>query len=101
MLFAAKRQKCMYSNNESNSAFTHCWDLRSHLHRHVQLCSCHLTSAVCLQLRKLEGVLYAMPEVPGAVPAAFTQVEPVEEEGNALLQHQNKLQGSCICVDLS
>ena len=56
---------------------------------------------MCLQLRKLEGVLYAMPEVPGAVPAAFTQVEPVEEEGDALLQHQNKLQGSCTCVDLS
>ncbi len=62
-----------------------------------------MTSAVCLQLRKLEGVLYAMPEVPGAVPAAFTQVEPLEaEEGlDALLQHQNKQQCSCTCVDLS
>lgn len=52
------------------------------------------------QLRKLEGVLFAMPEVPGAVPAAFTQVEPLEEEEglDALL---NKQQGSYTFVDLS
>jgi len=44
-----------------------------------------------------------MPEVPGAVPAAFTQVEPLEEEEglDALLEHQNKQQCSCTCVDLS
>ncbi len=62
-----------------------------------------MTSALCLQLRKLEGVLYAMPEVPGAVPAAFTQVEPLEEEEglDALSEHQNKQQCSCTCVDLS
>ncbi|KAL0027138.1 hypothetical protein WJX79_009672 [Trebouxia sp. C0005] len=55
------------------------------------------------QLCKLEGVLYAMPEVPGAVPAAFTQVEPLEEEEglDALLQPKNKQQCVCTCVDLS
>ncbi|KAL0027744.1 hypothetical protein WJX77_002673 [Trebouxia sp. C0004] len=55
------------------------------------------------QLRTLEGVLYAMPEVPGAIPVAFTQVEPLEEEEglDALLQHQNKQQCSGTCVDLS
>lgn len=60
---------------------------------------CHLFR---VQLHKLQHVLYTMPEVPGAVPTAFIEVEPVEDiEGvDAVSDRPSKRHCPSDCVDL-
>lgn len=54
------------------------------------------------QLLKLKKVLYAMPDIPGAVPEAFTDVEDAhEEEGiDEVLERPKKRLCGADCVDL-
>ncbi len=55
-----------------------------------------------MQLRKLEDVLYAMPETPGAVPMAFTEMEPADQDDGVeeMMERPNKRQCPDKCVDI-
>ena len=55
-----------------------------------------------MQVHKLQELLFAMPETPGAVPMAFTEMDLAENECDeiSLLPEEAKRQCSNCCVDL-
>ena len=59
-------------------------------------------AVLCTQLLKLQSVLFAMPDIPGAVPVAFTEIEGDQEvEGiDEILERPNKRLCGPHCVDL-